>query len=304
MSDFHLGNIGASVARRLLPALWLSLALGSGPAAADPIISFEDDANVPHAINFGTLLVSAGSLLDVALGGLALEESVVFGAFQEDIDAAHRRADGMFIISTATSSAVDGTLYTSGDLILVDPETGAGSEFFDESSFDGPGPVNVNAFFLFEDGPDAGKLLLSTASSASLGGLEDFGPGDLVLYDPDTDTATPFFDQDLISGTAAQQTIDAVHVFPTGLLVLSFLRSGGTLAGLTLDSEDLVAYSPSTGAAWVLFDGEGLYNGITANLNAATYEAVELIPALETPGRIAVALALALAGLGRARRRR
>jgi hypothetical protein len=302
VSESHFGNLSASVARRLLPALWLSLALGSGPAAADPVISFEDDADVPHALNFGTLLVSAGSLLDVALGELALEESVVFGAVQEDIDAAHRRADGMFIISTATSSTVDGTLYTSGDLILVDPDTGAGSEFFDESSFDGL--ANVNAFFLFEDGPDAGKLLLSTASSASLGGLEDFGPGDLVLYDPDTDTATLFFDQDLITGTAAQQTIDAVHVFPTGLLVLSFLRSGGTLAGLSLDKEDLVAYSPSTGAASVQFDGEGLYNGITANLNAATYEALARIPALETRGRIALALALALAGLGRARRRR
>jgi hypothetical protein len=276
-------------------ATWLlvALALGAARAEANPVISFKDDALVPHTINFGTLLVSAGSLLDQGRGIIILEETDVFD-FAEDIDAAHLRRDGKIIISTVTSSWIDGTPFGPGDLILYDPDSGAATKFFDEGNF--ADAANVDAFYLFEEGPNEGKLLLSTAAVASLGGLVDFQPGDLVLYDPVTDTATLFFSQELVTGTAYQRDIDAVHV-RSGRLILSFLVSGGALGGLALEPQDLVAYDRRTGTATVFLDGDGLFNGVTARLDAVTF-AFPRLPALPSVGLGVLAIALAAVGVG------
>jgi len=280
-------------------ATWLlvALALGAARAGADPVISFKDDALVPHSINFGTLVVSAGSLLDQGRGKIVLEETNVFD-FEEDIDAAHLRRDGKIVISTQTASMIDGTPFGDGDLILYDRDSGAATKFFDEGNF--ADAANVDAFYLFEEGPNEGKLLLSTAAVATLGGLVDFEPGDLVLYDPVTDTATLFFSQELVTGTAAQRNIDAVHV-RRGRLILSFLVSGGTLGGLVLEPQDLVAYDRRTDTATVFLDGDGLFNGVTAKLNAVTFTFPRL-PALPTAGLGILAIALAAVGVGRATR--
>jgi hypothetical protein len=277
-----------------------------GSSPPNPTISFNDDALVPSALPFGSVTVSSGSLLNLdnssvlddteIAGSVLLEANQVFTGGPEDIDAAHFRADGQLIFSTVTSSVVNGEIYTSGDLILFDPATGAASKFFDESSFAST-PQNIDAFFLFEDGVHAGKLLLSTASITNLGGLV-FSPGDLVLYDPVQQTSTLFFSQSLITGTAAQRNIDAVHVLPNGNLLLSVLIDGGALGGLVLEAEDVSQYDPAAAVAADFLVGAGLFNGTTANLNAMTFAPApppNPVPALSPGALLVLALGLAVA---------
>jgi hypothetical protein len=296
------------------PCLTFSLFDGTGPPPVQCLpapppspsaatISFNDDAVVPNVLQFGPVSVSAASMLTLSIssvldeteivGSLLLEVDEVFSGGLEDIDAAHFRPDGQVILSTATSSIIGETIFTSGDLILHDPATGTTTQFFDEGNF--AGAANVDAFYLFEEGPHAGKLLLSTGAVANLGGLV-FNPGDLVLYDPVADSATLFFSEALITGTAAQRNVDAVHVLPDGHLLLSTLISNGTLGGLTLREQDIVEYDPDADTASVFLDGDDLFNGTTADLNAFTFAfPPPAVPALPPAALVALALALGLA---------
>jgi hypothetical protein len=248
----------------LVGVIWLAFA---GPVTAATVISYNDDATVTPPLPFGSVSVRPDSLLDVDAGTLALDGGSVFTGV-EDIDAAHLRADGQFIFSTVTTSYINGTPFQDGDLILYDPVLDAASIFFGESNFDGG--ANVDAFFLFESGPEAGKFLFSTAASARVDGLS-FGHGDIVLYDPAAPEGTEasiFFAQSNFSGATSQKNVDAVHILSSGALLLSMSLDGGTLGGLTLRDQDLVTWDGATASQFL--DGDGLFNGTTADLNAVT----------------------------------
>jgi hypothetical protein len=248
----------------LVGVIWLAFA---GPVTAATVISYNDDATVPSQLPFGSVSVRPDSLLDVDAGTLPLDGGDVFTGL-EDIDAAHLRADGQFIFSTVTTSYINGTPFQDGDLILYDPVLDDASLFFGESNFDGG--ANVDAFYLFESGPDLGKFLFSTAASAAIGGLS-FGHGDIVLYDPAAPEgmeASIFFAQSNFSGTPSQKNVDAVHILPGGDLLFSMSLDGGTLGDLTLRQQDLVAWDDATASQFL--DGDGLFNGTTADLDAVT----------------------------------
>ncbi len=149
-----------------------------------------------------------------------------------------------------------------------DPHTGTASECMDVSVF-GSTAINIDALFLIESGPDAGKLILSTTGNATLGGLA-FRSGDLIKCDKVADTAQLFFDQDAISGAASQKNVDALHVLRGGGLILSVNISNGTLGGVVLKSSDLVRHDPVGGATSVYLNGADLFDGVTANLDSAT----------------------------------
>jgi hypothetical protein len=248
----------------LVGAIWLALA---GPATAATIISYNNDATVTPPLPLGSVSVRPDSLVDVDSATLVLDGANVFtGA--EDIDAAHLRADGQFIFSTVTTSYINGTSFQDGDLILYDPVLDAASIFFGESNF--VGGANVDAFFLFESGPDEGKFLFSTAASATVGGLS-FGHGDIVLYDPtalEGMEASIFFAQSHFGGATSQKNVDAVHMLLNGNLLFSMSLDGGTLGDLTLRQQDLVEWDDVTASQFL--DGDGLFNGTTADLDAVT----------------------------------
>ncbi len=103
---------------------------------------------------------------------------------------------------------------------------------------------------------DADSILLSTKNSARLGGLF-FENGDLVKYNPATNSATLFFDEDLFSNG---ENIDAVTVLANGNIVLS-TTSRATLGGLTFKDGDLAEYNPATNSATLLFDEDLFSNG-------------------------------------------
>ncbi len=269
-------------------ALLLSIAFAASPAWSGNLISFKDDATVPHELILNGQTVGAGAILNNDPPAQVVAESTIFGAVQEDLDAIHLMSNGHYLLSTATASTVDGVFYLAGDIFEFDPDTGTASEFFDVNLF-GSTAVNVDAVYLIEGGPDDGNLILSTTGNATLGGLT-FRHGDLVKYDPDSDTATIFFDQDEITGTLSQKNIEGLHVTPTGDLIITVAISNGTLGGVTLESSDLIRHTPG-GATSVEFDGEGLFDGVTASFNAIG-KLPAPVPALSTRS-----VALLIAGL-------
>jgi len=74
--------------------------------------------------------------------------------------------------------------------------------FFDENLFGSD--EDIDAVHILE----SGNIILSTEGSATLGGLS-FADGDLIEYNPITDTATLYFDESLFGNNA---NIDGVYV--------------------------------------------------------------------------------------------
>lgn len=96
---------------------------------------------------------------------------------------------------------------------------------------------------------------MSTSTAATLGGLA-FEEGDLIDYDPGSDTATLLFDGSLFS---LGENIDAVHILSNGNIVMS-TQTGATLGGLTFDDGDLIEYNAGADTATLYFD-ESAFTG-------------------------------------------
>lgn len=276
-------------------ALALACATSAG---AEMIISYQVQALQPNSETLNGTTVNPSDLVNNPTGNL------VFNAFEgdpilEDLDAAAiRTSNGNVIFSTDTNvdQAFPGLPggFLNGDLIEWDGSTG--SILLSESVFTAGLNPNISAFHLFESGPDAGKYVIGTKGTDDvLGGLA-LEWGNLALYDPGTDTSTLFFDQDLISGTLTQRTIDAVHVLDNGNIVISTLIDNGVLGtnNLQLKAKDLVEYDFGTGVASIFLDGTGLFDGSTRNLDAF---------AVPEPATVSM-LALGLLGLAVGSRRR
>ena len=207
----------------------------------------------------------------------------LFGG-NENIDALHVLASGNIILSTSNtkSSLLGGLSFGNGDLIEYNPTTGSGTLFFSEGLFGSD--EDIDAVHILTNG----NIILSTIDGATLGGFS-FGDGDLIEYNPTTDTATLFFDESLFS---ADEDIDAVHILESGNIVLS---TGGaaTLGGLSFGDGDLIEYNSTTYSATLYF-AEGLFS------NNANIDGVYVTPMPE-PATIAL---LGLGCLVLIRRRR
>jgi len=281
-----------------IAGLLLATAIAGTPVAhAGTVVSYGRAAGLVDIETLGGTTVRPTDLVDVNTSMLA------FGAFGdnpafEDLDAAFIRANGNVIFSTDTDVG-GGVLpglddgFRNGDLIEWDGSEG--SLFFDEDKFtSGLGP-NISAFHLFESGPNAGKFVLGTESTGDVLGGIALEWGNLVLYDPGTDTSSLFFDQDLIGGTLTQKTLDAVHVLANGNFLLSSSIDNGTLGGVTLKAKDVVEYNPMTNITVdpVFLNGTSLFDGSTRNIDAVH---------IPEPGTV-VLLGLGLAGLATPGRR-
>jgi hypothetical protein len=161
------------------------------------------------------------------------------------------------IPSTDATETLGGLTFDDGDLAEYNPTTDTATLFFDENLFGGN--TNIVAVHVL----DNGNIILSTEGSATLGGLI-FNAGDLVEYNPTTDTAILFFNGNLFLG--GSENIDAVHILDSGNIVLSS-SDGATLGGLTFGGGDLAEYNPITDTATMFFDGN-LFGG-SENLDAA-----------------------------------
>ena len=166
-------------------------------------------------------------------------------------------ANATIILSTDMSETLGGLAFASRDLAEYDPLTDSSTLYFDGALFsDWP---NVDAVHVL----DNGDIILSTKIGATLGGLT-FRNGDLIEYNPTTDTATLYFDESLFVG--GDENIDAVHILSNGNIVLSTVGDA-TLGGMTFGAADLSEYNPTTDVATLFLDGS-LFDG-SENIDAA-----------------------------------
>lgn len=176
-------------------------------------------------------------------------------ASSSDLDAVHVLETGNIILSTTDSTTLRGLSFDAGDLVEYNPTTDTATLYFDRDLFSAV--ENVDAVYIF----DNGNILLSTADSATLGGLS-FDGCDLVEYNPTTDTAALYFDGSLFGSSA---NIDAVQILTNGNILLSTVGDA-TLGGMTFGAADLVEYNPTTDVATLYFDGS-LFSGPGASPN-------------------------------------
>jgi hypothetical protein len=115
---------------------------------------------------------------------------------------------------------------------------------------------------LFASPVGANTIILSADSTETLGGLT-FTDGALAEYNPSTDTATLYFDENLFVG---DEEIDAVHVLSNGNIILS-TAGDATLGGLTFGNGDLIEYNPTTDVGTLYFS-ESLFVGGDEDIDA------------------------------------
>ncbi|MHC4087264.1 MAG: PEP-CTERM sorting domain-containing protein [Planctomycetota bacterium] len=154
------------------------------------------------------------------------------------------------ILSTDNTETLGGLTFGKDDLIEYDDQTDTATLYLDGTLFGSAADIDT-AHVL-----DTGNIVLSTVAGTTLGGLT-FGKGDLVEYDPTTDTATLLLDENLFS--SAQPNIDAAYLLDTGNIILS-TTGNATLGGLGFGKDDLIEYDPTTDTASLFFNGS-LFSG-------------------------------------------
>jgi hypothetical protein len=251
----------------------------ASPADATTIILSTDNTETLGGLTFGNNdLAQYNPSTDTAT--LYFDGDLFTGTAY--IDATHVLGNGNIILSTFESTTLGGLSFDAGDLVEYNPSTDKATLFFDQDLFSQA--ENIDAAHIL----GGGNIILSTIDAATLGGLS-FGEGDLVEYNPSTDTATLYLDGSLFSGS---ENIDAVHVLASGNIIISTSDSA-TLGGLTFGPADLAEYNPLTDTATLYFDE----NNFTS---AANIDGIHLI--LPEPATIALLGLGSLALVGRKRR--
>ncbi len=238
----------------ILGAVLILVAAAAGPVNATIILSTDATETLGGLTFYDGDIAEYDPATDTAT--LYFGENLFGG--NENIDALHVLASGNIILSTSntkTSLLGGGLSFGNGDLIEYNPTTSSATLFFGEGLFGSD--EDIDAVHILTNG----NIILSTIDGATLGGLS-FGDGDLIEYNPTTETATLFFDESLFS---ADEDIDAVHILESGNIVLS---TGGaaTLGGLSFANGDLIEYNPTTYTATLYFD-ESLFSS-NANIDA------------------------------------
>jgi hypothetical protein len=154
------------------------------------------------------------------------------------------------ILSTDDTEIQGGLTFDRDDLAEYNPTTNDSTLYFNGDLFSGT--TDIDAVHIL----DNDNIILSTIGNATLGGLS-FDIGDLVEYNPTTDTATLYFDQDLFSQS---ENIDAAFILDSGNIILSTVGDA-TLGGLSFEAGDLAEYNPTTDTATLYFDAD-LFSGI------------------------------------------
>lgn len=258
---------------------------------------FDDgDGNIAgvHALDDGTYLLSFADTTETISGTSFNDGDVVYYDpvgdtaslyFSEALftDGANAHSvDAVFLASSAPpggagltlflsdnnniDNQLGGLTFTDGDVVTYNVDSNSAAVFFAESSIT-PG-ADVDAFHLFPDG----SMLLSVLFNArTLGGLL-FDDGDLVRYDPGTDTATVYFISE--SSFSVNADIDAVSIDQAGRILLSVRENSMTLGGLTFTDGDLIAYDTDTGTAGLVIteaalfdDGDGDISSVHADVD-------------------------------------
>jgi uncharacterized protein YuzE len=189
---------------------------------------------------------------------------------REDVDAVSVSEGGRYetVISVKSGARLGSNLLplADGDAVSYDGAVDVATPVFSEGLFrNAAGDLGANeevdAFHYHES---TGGFVLSTRTNAWIGDPQiSVRPGDLVHYDPRTDTAHVFFSQDNFrkaDGTrGAQANIDAVFVDAAGRIYLSTKsveRLGAAPATLEFKKGDLILYDPGKDTASLILTDE------------------------------------------------
>ena len=252
-------------------------------AEADLFDDGAGDVSGLHAFDDGTLLLTFADASETISGvafvsgdivfydpfadtaGLYFSEALFTDANTHAVDAVYFASPGpsagdnfVFFISDNNNigNQLGGLTFTDGDVVTYDTASDTAALFFAETNIT-PG-ADIDAFHLF---PDGSFLLSVLFNGRTLGGLT-FDDGDLVRYDPASDTASIYFLSEA-SFTTANADISAVTIAPDGDLILSN-REDNTLGGLAFTDGDVIRYDLDTGTATLVIaeaaifdDGDG-----------------------------------------------
>lgn len=149
-------------------------------------------------------------------------------------------------LSTDSGATLGGLDFSDRDIVSYELWTDTAEMFFDGSSVSLD--VDIDALHILANG----SLLVSTKGPTTLGGLA-IDDGDLVEYDPATDTSIMVFDGSALFADPNEK-LTSVDVLDNGHLLLS-TDSDATLGGLDFKESDLVEYDRITDTASIYFDG-------------------------------------------------
>lgn len=208
-----------------------ALAPGSAWASA---IYYSDRADNTGA---SPTFLDGDVLADDTAGGLA-DHSIFFSetlfSANEDIDAFHGLGANQVLLSTTGRATLGGLTFNDEDVVRYDFALDVATIFFDGSSVF-TANEDVDGFHVLDDG----RLLLSTAGDAEIGGLA-FEDEDVVVYDPTSGAASLFFEGDL--HFAADEEIDAIAYDAISGSLLFSTGTNAELAGTIYADGDVIAW--------------------------------------------------------------
>jgi len=207
--------------------------------------SAASDINAFHVRADGKYIVSG--LFNFSVGGTAFEDddlalydpntdtatflvdgSSFFDSTAEDFDGITQDNAGNYLFSTLADASVSGTAFTDGDIMMWDGSSSTVSLFASMASIFDDGVGDVSGIHYMSDG----TLLLSAIADEVVSGVQ-FREGDIYRWDPVNDTASLFFDRDVIDlmGQSTTAEIDAIYwevpAPGTCVLAIGALACGG-----------------------------------------------------------------------------
>ncbi|MBN1141029.1 MAG: PEP-CTERM sorting domain-containing protein [Deltaproteobacteria bacterium] len=162
-----------------------------------------------------------------------------------------------YYLSTQNDATLGGLTFQEDDVVVYPPATGAATMFFDGANFSAS--ENIDALHIMGDGSQV--MVISTTLGATLGGVT-FKDGDLVRYDPVSNSASLFFEES--DHFRLSEDIDALSILVNGHLVFSTdndatLENTST-GNFSFSDGDLIEYDPVSRTALKIFD-QSLFGG-------------------------------------------
>ena len=185
---------------------------------------------------------------DTGIASIVFNEDL-FGGTSVDITAYHRLPNGNLLLSVLFNGrTLGGLTFDDGDLVEYDPVANTATfAGITESTFDGGGNnPDISAVSVLP----SGDLVFSTFQDQSINGVS-FTDGDLVQYNPMTDTATVIVTEASIFDDG-DGDIDAVHALADGTFLIS-PAADDTIDGVLYTDSDVVTFDPATGSASLFF---------------------------------------------------
>lgn len=150
--------------------------------------------------------------------------------------------DVVLSVADNIGNMIGGLTFTDGDVIEFDSTTNTATLVFAETLIT-PG-ADVDAFHIL---PNGNYLISVLFNNRTLGGFT-FNDGDLVEYNPTTNTASLYFlgEADFVEVSAGGGDINAVTTRPNGNIIFSLTAEQTQFRGVTYSDGDLIEYDPNT----------------------------------------------------------